>query len=117
MIKKYDIVKVDLNPKKWHTQAGIRPAIVVQGDLFNKYAPTILVVPLTSNLKEPFPSEFIIKKTKINGLDSNSRVLWSQIITLDKDLLDLRNEDSEFQIKDHRFKILKPEEFLKFVKM
>jgi len=39
------------------------------------------------------------------------------LITLDKDLLDLRNENSEFQIKDHRFKILKPEEFLKFVKM
>jgi len=84
MIKKYDIVKVNLNPKKWHTQAGIRPAIVVQSDLFNKYAPTVLVVPLTSNLKDPFPSEFIIKKSSINGLESDSRVLWSQIITLDK---------------------------------
>jgi len=84
MIKKYDIIKVDLNPKKWHTQSGIRPAIVVQSDLFNKYAPTILVVPLTSNLKAPFPSEFIVKKSKINGLEYDSRVLWSQIITLDK---------------------------------
>ena len=84
MIKKYDIVKVDLNPKKWHTQAGIRPAIVVQWNLFNKYAPTILVVPLTSNLKEPFPSEFIVEKSDVNWLETDSRVLWSQIITIDK---------------------------------
>lgn len=84
MIKKYDIVKVDLNPKKWHTQSGVRPAIVVQSDLFNKYAPTVLIVPLTSNLKEPFPSEFIIEKTSINWLEVDSRVLGSQIITIDK---------------------------------
>jgi len=37
------------------------------------------------------------------------------LITLDKDLLDLRNENKEFQIKEHRFKILRPEEFLRLV--
>ncbi len=84
MIKKYDILKVNLNPKKGSTQAGIRPLIVVQSDLFNKYSPTILIVPLTTNLKPPFPSEFIIKKSPIHWLDKDSRVLWSQIITLDK---------------------------------
>jgi len=84
MIKKYDIVKVNLDPKKGYTQAGIRPAIVVQSNVFNKYSPTIIVVPLTTNLKEPFPSEFIIKKSKINGLKSDSRALAYQIITLDK---------------------------------
>jgi len=52
--------------------------------LFNKYAPTILVVPLTSNLKEPFPSEFIVEKSDVNWLETDSRVLWSQIITIDK---------------------------------
>ncbi|MBE8540471.1 putative toxin-antitoxin system toxin component, PIN family [Geoglobus acetivorans] len=34
------------------------------------------------------------------------------LISLDKDLLDLRNESKDFQIKEHRFKILRPEEFL-----
>ncbi len=84
MIKKYDIVKVNLNPKKGHTQAWIRPAIVIQSDLFNKYSPTIIIVPLTTNLKEPFPSEFIIKKSKTNWLESDSRVLGNQLITVDK---------------------------------
>ncbi len=87
MIEKYDIVKVDLDSKKWHTQSGFRPAIVVQSDLFNRYSPTTLIVPLTSNIKEPFPSEFIVKKSKINGLEVDSRILWSQIITIDKDYI------------------------------
>ena len=37
------------------------------------------------------------------------------LITLDNDLLDLRDENWEYQIKEHKFKILKPEEFLKMV--
>ncbi len=37
------------------------------------------------------------------------------LITLDKDLLDLRNENKEFQIKEHKFKILRPEEFLRLI--
>ncbi len=38
------------------------------------------------------------------------------LITLDKDLLDLRNEHKEFQVKNHKFKILRPKEFLEFLK-
>ena len=86
-INKYDIVKVNLNPKKGHTQSGVRLAIVVQSNLFNKYSPTTLVVPITSNIKDPFPSEFIIKKNNINWLAYDSRVLWSQIITIDKQFI------------------------------
>ena len=37
------------------------------------------------------------------------------LITLDEDLLDLRNENKEFQIKEHKFKILRPEEFLRLI--
>lgn len=37
------------------------------------------------------------------------------LITLDKDLLDLRNEHKEFQVKNHKFKILRPEEFLDLI--
>jgi len=107
MIKKYDIIKVDLTPKKWHTQSGIRPAIVVQSDLFNKYSPTVLVVPLTSTLKIPFPSEFIIKRSNINWLDLDSRVLWSQIITLDKNYIVWKYGVLEEQYRDILDKSLK----------
>lgn len=86
-IQKYDIVQVDLNPKKGHKQAGIRPAIIVQSDIFNKFAPTVIILPLTTRLKKPFPSEFIIYPSEVNWLDDKSRALWSQITTLDRDFI------------------------------
>lgn len=87
MYKKYDIVFANLNPKKWHTQAGMRPCLIIQNNIFNAKAPTLIVVPLTSNIKPPFPSEFIIKSSWENGLKEDSRFLWSQIITLDKEYI------------------------------
>ncbi|MDD2871643.1 MAG: type II toxin-antitoxin system PemK/MazF family toxin [Candidatus Gracilibacteria bacterium] len=84
MYKKYDIVFANFNPKKGHTQAGIRPCIIIQNNIFNTNAPTLIVVPLTTNLKIPFPSEFIIKASIENGLKEDSRYLGSQIITIDK---------------------------------
>ena len=83
-IFKYDIVNVNLNPRKWHIQAWIRPCIVIQSNIFNKYSPTLIVVPLTKVNKELFPSEFWIDKSDENWLTYKSRFLWSQIITVDK---------------------------------
>ena len=64
-------------------QAGFRPAVVIQSNAFNQYSPTTILTPLTTNIKTPFPSEFIIEKSMDNGLESDSRLLGSQIITLD----------------------------------
>lgn len=87
MFKKYDIVFANLNPKKWHTQSWNRPCVIIQNNIFNSKAPTLIVVPLTSNLKTPFPSEFIIKASLENWLKEDSRFLWSQIITIDKEFI------------------------------
>lgn len=81
---KYDIYLVDLNPKKGSTQAGIRPCVIIQSNAFNQHAQTFLVVPVTTNKKKVFPSEFLVKPSKKNGLTDESRFLGSQIITLDK---------------------------------
>jgi mRNA interferase MazF len=62
----------------------MRPCVVVQSNIFTPYSPTLILVPLTSNIKKPFPSEFIIKASSHNGLTTDSRFLWSQIITLDQ---------------------------------
>lgn len=84
-IKKYDIVLADFNPKKGHTQSGIRPCVVIQGNSFNNYSATTIVIPLTTKKIKIFPSEFLIHPSKTNGLKENSRFLGSQIITLDKE--------------------------------
>lgn len=83
-IKKFDVVTVNLNPQKGHVQAGIRPAIVIQSNLFNPYSSTVIIVPLTTQKKKVFPSEFLIDPTKKNGLKTSSRFLGSQIMTVDR---------------------------------
>ena len=85
----FEIWTVDLNPKKGHTQAWVRPCVIIQSDIFNKNSfETLVVVPLTSNiLKKIFPCEFIIEPSNINWLSNKSRYLWTQTITIDKKYL------------------------------
>jgi mRNA interferase MazF len=51
-IKKFDIVLADLNPRKGHVQSGVRQAVVVQSNLFNRCSPHVIVVPLTTHQKK-----------------------------------------------------------------
>jgi len=86
-LKKYDVVLLDLDPPKGHVQAGVRPAVIAQSNLFNRRASTVLIVPLTSNSNKLFPCEFWIEPSKKNGLGSPSRFLGSQLTALDKEFI------------------------------
>jgi len=83
-MKKFDIYRVNLNPKKGHAQAGIRPCLVIQSNAINPYSTTVLMIPLTSNVKKKFIGDFIIKPSEKNGLSTESRVLMTQITAVDK---------------------------------
>ncbi|HMT01642.1 MAG TPA: type II toxin-antitoxin system PemK/MazF family toxin [Candidatus Absconditabacterales bacterium] len=83
-MRKYEIWMADFDPRKGHAQSGRRPCVVVQNNLFNAYSPTVMVVPLTSIVKKPFPSEFLVEPSVYNGLTHTSRFLGSQVMTLDK---------------------------------
>lgn len=107
-IQKYDILKINLNPRKWHTQAWIRPCVLIQSNLFNKYSSTILVVPLTKVVKDIFPSEFWIFPTKENWLEFESRFLGSQIMTVDKKFIEEKKwklENKYYEELDEAIKI------------
>lgn len=86
-MKKFDIYLVDLNPRKGHVQAGVRPYVIIQSNAFNPYSSTLMMVPLTSNQKKVFPSEFLIHPSKKNGLSEDSRYLGDQVMVLDKKFL------------------------------
>lgn len=86
-LRKYDIVMVDLNPRKGHAQSGFRPSVIIQSNAFNRSSPTIIVVPLTSVEKKIFPSEFLINPSPANGLKKRSRFLGSQIMTVDSSFI------------------------------
>ena len=47
-LRRGDIILVDLGPPPGHEQAGRRPAVVVQNDIGNRFAPTTIIVPLSS---------------------------------------------------------------------
>ncbi len=72
MVKKYipeqgDIVYLNLEPTKGHEQSGIRPAVVISNNVFNKNTKMAIVCPITSNDKE-FPTHYKLEDTtKIHG--------------------------------------------------
>lgn len=79
MIQQGDIYSVNLNPVKGHEQAGIRPVVILQNNLFNKHLSTVIIIPLTSNLKakEKISTYFIEKKK--SGLNQDSIALMFQV--------------------------------------
>lgn len=83
MIKKYDIVLVALDPTQGSEQKGQRPCLVVQNNLANKYARTVVVCPLSSILKD-YPHTLIVEPSEENRLAATSRVDILQIRTIDK---------------------------------
>jgi len=79
-----EIWLADLNPIRGSEQAGIRPVIIFQNDLINKFTTTVLTIPLTTNLRRAtLPSCVFISKDKC-GLIEDSVALCHQLRVLDK---------------------------------
>ena len=83
-IKRGDIVLVGLDPVVGSEEGKIRPALVIQNDLGNKYSPTIIVAPITSKIfNKEFPTNVLIEENA-SGLEKESTILLNQIRTIDK---------------------------------
>ncbi len=83
-IKRGDIYYADLSPVVGSEQGGVRPVLVIQNDIGNKYSPTVIVTAITSRLtKSKLPTHIDIFSTDV-GLAKNSVVLLEQIRTIDK---------------------------------
>ena len=83
-INRGDIYSADLSPVVGSEQGGIRPVLVVQNDVGNKYSPTVIIAAITSQLtKAKLPTHIELEKEKYNLL-KDSVVLLEQIRTLDK---------------------------------
>lgn len=80
-----DIYSIEIPPSNGHEQAGMRPAIIVQAPGFEKQLPTVLIVPLTSQLAAQFfPGTFLISPDSENGLTMPSVALVFQLRAIDK---------------------------------
>ncbi len=83
-IKRGEIYYADLSPVVGSEQGGVRPVLIIQNDIGNKYSPTVIVSAITSQLgKAKLPTHIDLSAEKYN-LPKNSVALLEQIRTLDK---------------------------------
>ena len=83
-VKRGDIFYADLSPVVGSEQGGIRPVIIIQNEIGNRYSPTVIVAAITSQInKAKLPTHVEISSEEY-GLNRDSVVLLEQIRTLDK---------------------------------
>lgn len=83
-IKRGEIYFADLSPVVGSEQGGIRPVLIIQNDVGNKYSPTVIVSAITSQInKAKIPTHVELPANKYN-LPKDSVILLEQIRTIDK---------------------------------
>lgn len=83
-IKRGELYYADLSPVVGSEQGGVRPVLVVQNDVGNKYSPTIIAAAVTSKInKAKLPTHIELPLGDF-GLQKDSVILLEQIRTLDK---------------------------------
>ena len=83
-IKRGDIYYADLSPVIGSEQGGLRPVLIVQNDVGNKYSPTVIAAAITSQLgKAKLPTHIDVYAERF-GLVKDSVILLEQIRTIDK---------------------------------
>lgn len=83
-IKRGDIYYANLSPVVGSEQGGVRPVLVVQNDVGNKYSPTVIVAAITSKINKAKLPTHIELNAHTYGLEKDSVILLEQIRTLDK---------------------------------
>lgn len=83
-VKRGDIYYADLSPVVGSEQGGIRPVLIVQNDVGNKFSPTVIAAAITSQrFKTDLPTHIRVSGAD-SGLQKDSIVLLEQVRTIDK---------------------------------
>ncbi len=84
VVKRGDIYYADLSPVIGSEQGGIRPVLIIQNDVGNKYSPTVIAAAIKSPInKAKMPTHIELPASEY-GLYKDSVVLLEQIRTIDK---------------------------------
>ncbi|HIY09594.1 MAG TPA: type II toxin-antitoxin system PemK/MazF family toxin [Firmicutes bacterium] len=83
-VKRGEIYYADLSPVVGSEQGGIRPVLIVQNDLGNRYSPTVIAAAITSQRDKSKLPTHIELSSRSCGLSRDSVVLLEQVRTLDK---------------------------------
>jgi mRNA interferase MazF len=83
-VKRGDIYYADLSPVVGSEQGGLRPVLIIQNDVGNRYSPTVIAAAITSRLgKTRLPTHIDVFANRV-GLVKDSVILLEQVRTLDK---------------------------------
>ena len=87
IIKRGDIFYADLSHVVGSEQGGLRPVLIIQNDVGNKFSPTVIAAAITSQItKTKLPTHIGVFADNY-GLAKDSVILLEQIRTLDKQRL------------------------------
>ena len=85
-MKQGEIWNADLSPSKGSEQAGFRPVVIISGNLLNAHLPVVIVMPLTSKVKN-YKGNPVIAPSTATGIKVPSEMLVFQIRSVSKDRL------------------------------
>ena len=86
-IRRGDIYYADLSPVVGSEQGGLRPVLIIQNDVGNRYSPTVIAAAITSRLgKARMPTHIDVHADRV-GLVKDSVILLEQVRTIDKQRL------------------------------
>lgn len=86
-IQRGDVYFADLSPVVGSEQGGVRPVLILQNNIGNRFSPTVIVAAITAQIQKAKLPTHVEIDAKQYGFDRNSVILLEQIRTLDKQRL------------------------------
>ena len=84
MVRRGDIYYADLSPVVGSEQGGVRPVLIIQNDIGNRFSPTVIAAAITSQRSKANLPTHILIDASTTGLSKDSIVLLEQVRTIDK---------------------------------
>ncbi|KUP04531.1 PemK family transcriptional regulator [Bacillus coahuilensis m2-6] len=86
-VKRGDVYFADLSPVVGSEQGGVRPVLVLQNDIGNRFSPTVIVAAITAQIQKAKLPTHVEIDSKRYGFERDSVILLEQIRTIDKQRL------------------------------
>lgn len=85
-MKQREIWYANLNPGKGSEQQGLRPVVIISGNLMNQYLSVVITCPLTTKIKN-YKGNVVLEPNETNGLLEQSEIMIFHVRSVSKDRL------------------------------